>query len=782
VSRSLRAFCIVACAALVASLPAHAQDAASRARVIVKLKPDSRLAVRKSGSAAADRIERAEALGARVGRAMQGGPAISEHAQVVFATGVTSTELARLLAREPDVEYAVPDERVKLLVAPNDPLYATGAPGAGPDVGQWYLRAPAGPVRSSIDAEAAWSITTGSAGIVVAVVDSGVRFDHPDLAANLLPGFDFVSDASRANDGDGRDADASDPGDWLTEEELADAGGPLYDCNPTPRPSTWHGTKVASVIAALTNNGVGMASVAHAVRVLPVRVIGKCTAFVSDVVAGIRWAAGLVVPGAPSNPTPARVINVSLGSDNPCAAVYQQALDEVTARGSIVVVAGGNTAGHPVGSPANCLGAVGVAGVRHVGTKSGFSALGPEMALAAPAGNCVNTAVGSPCLYPIVTATNSGTTTPGQASYTDAFNVSAGTSFAVPLVSGTAALMLSARPGLSPIEVRQLLQATARVFPVAGGTDASVPQCVAPSFDGMGELISQLECYCTTTTCGAGMLDAGAAVAAASAGRTVTAALAEGIWWAAPAGIESGWGLNVAQQGNTIFATWFTYDGAGRPWWLSMSATNLGNDTYAAPLHENRGPPFNAIPFLPSQVTSAVVGDATLAFSDSHNGTFSYRVNGIQQTKAITRVAFAELPSCTSGLVPDLSAATNYQDIWWNAPPGSESGWGINLVHQGDTIFATWFTYDADGRPLWLSMTAQRTSPGTYAGTLYTTAGPPFSAVPFNPARIATTPVGTGTLTFANGNAGTFAYTVNGISQAKPITRTVFRSPGTTCR
>jgi hypothetical protein len=420
--------------------------------------------------------------------------------------------------------------------------------------------------------------------------------------------------------------------------------------------------------------------------------------------------------------------------------------------------------------------------LRHAGTKSGFSALGPEMALAAPAGNCVNTAAGSPCLYPVLTASNSGTTTPGQATYTDSFQISIGTSFAAPLVSGTAALMLSARPSLSPIEVKQLLQATARAFPVTGGSDASVSQCVAPHFDSVGDPVSQLECYCTTTTCGAGMLDAGAAVLAASTGRTVTAALAEGLWWAAPAGIESGWGLNVAQQGNTIFATWFTYDAAGRAWWLSMSAVDIGNSTFAGTLHENRGPPFNAVPFLSSQVTSAVVGDATLAFSDSNNGTFSYRVNGIQQTKVITRVAFGELPTCTSGLEPNLAAATNYQDIWWNAPPGSESGWGINLVQQSNIIFATWFTYDVDGSPLWLSMTAQNASLGVYSGTLYRTTGSPFSAVPFNPALIATTPVGTGTLTFANGNSGTFAYTVNGVSQAKPITRTVFRSPGTTCR
>ena len=120
--------------------------------------------------------------------------------------------------------------------------------------------------------------------------------------------------------------------------------------------------------------------------------------------------------------------------------------------------------------------------------------------------------------------------------------------------------------------------------------------------------------------------------------------------------------------------------------------------------------------------------------------------------------------------------------MWWNAPAGSESGWGINFTHQGDTIFATWFTYGLDGLPLWLSVTAQKTGPGTYAGTLYRTTGPAFNAVPFNPAAVAATPVGTATLTFASGNSGTFAYTVNGVAQVKPITRQVFAVPGTACQ
>jgi len=130
----------------------------------------------------------------------------------------------------------------------------------------------------------------------------------------------------------------------------------------------------------------------------------------------------------------------------------------------------------------------------------------------------------------------------------------------------------------------------------------------------------------------------------------------------------------------------------------------------------------------------------------------------------------------------NLAAATNYQDLWWNAPPGSESGWGLNVTHQGNTLFLTWFTYDLDGTPLWLSATAQKTGATSYSGTLYRTNGPAFSATPWNPASVAITAVGTATVTFADGNRATFAYSVNGINQTKQITRQIFREPGTVCR
>lgn len=258
----------------------------------------------------------------------------------------------------------------------------------------------------------------------------------------------------------------------------------------------------------------------------------------------------------------------------------------------------------------------------------------------------------------------------------------------------------------------------------------------------------------------------------------------QGLWWNAPVGSESGWGMNFAHQGDTIFATWFTYDAAGDAWWLAMTAPLQLSGVYSGTILAFSGPPFNAVPFSPQAVGSATVGSGTLSFTDANTGTFTYTVNGIAQSKTITRQVFDQLPTCTFGLLGDMTLAYNYQDLWWASPAGSESGWGMNLTHQGNTIFATWFTYSLDGTPLWLSATAPKTAatPATYEGTLYRTSGPPFSAVPFLPAGVTATAVGKATFTFTNGNTGTFAYTVNDVSQSKAITREIFALPGTVCQ
>ena len=484
-------------------------------RVIVKFKTSASLlrahalSASSSGPAAATALdERAAVLGARLGLRLRAGPALTDRAQVVLADGIDARTLAAQLARDPEVEYAEVDRRARRTLVPNDPRFASVAVGAssgGPAVGQWYLRAPAGEVASSIDAVSAWDTTTGSASIVVAVLDTGVRFNHPDLAGKLLPGYDMVSDATVANDGNARDADPSDPGDWIT---AADAATALFTgCDVSS--SSWHGTQVAGIIGAATNNNTGMAGAGWNVQVLPVRVLGKCFGYTSDIVTGIRWAAGIAVPGLPANPNPARVINLSLGSSGACSAEERGAIADANAAGAVVVVAAGNTAGLAANSPANCPGAIGVAALRHVGTKVGFSDVGPELAIAAPGGNCVN--LSGACLYPILTTVDSGATTPLTSIYTDSFDASVGTSFSSPLVAATAALMLSVQPLLTPAGVRAAIQASARPFPSSGvpGDPDPIVACHGPN------ATEQLQCYCTTSTCGAGMLDAGAAVRAA---------------------------------------------------------------------------------------------------------------------------------------------------------------------------------------------------------------------------------------------------------------------------
>ena len=523
---------IVLAAAIGATQAAPANPAANnsaQARVIVKYRADSPLMRAHALSVSAQQVQRAQALGVRLNMALSVGAAVGEREEVIRAQGMTSEALAARLGQEADIEYAVPDGRMQHTVSPNDSLYVTGPPvgvsSGGPASGQWYLRAPTSDVQSGIDIEGAWSVSFGASEIVVAVLDTGVIFDHPDLkpvsqGGNLLQGFDMISDVTTANDGNGRDADASDPGDWVSQSEVATI------CNNkcAPSDSSWHGTQTSGLIAAATDNQTGIAGVGRHIRLLPVRVLGKGGGFDSDIIAGMRWAAGITVPGVAPNSTPARVLNLSLGIDNTaCSAAYVSAINEITALDVIVVVAAGNGTGHAVSAPANCPGVLGIAGLRHVGSKVGFSDLGPEIALSAPGGNCVNTASNLPCLFPILTLVNTGKTAPIPASaggdiYTDAFDPSLGTSFSAPLVAGTTALLLSAKPSLTVAQVRSVLQQTARQFPTMGATDptqAVVPQCAAPQPVGTAQ-IDQIQCYCTTTTCGAGMLDAGAAMRAVS--------------------------------------------------------------------------------------------------------------------------------------------------------------------------------------------------------------------------------------------------------------------------
>jgi hypothetical protein len=221
-----------------------------------------------------------------------------------------------------------------------------------------------------------------------------------------------------------------------------------------------------------------------------------------------------------------------------------------------------------------------------------------------------------------------------------------------------------------------------------------------------------------------------------------------------------------------------------------MSANKTSPNSYGGTLFDATGPAFDAMPFppigSPGGAQGAPVGNGTLTFSDGSNGTFSYTVNGVPGNKAITRQIFGALPLCTFGQLVNLSLASNYQDLWWAAPAGSQAGWGINLTQQGDIIFATWFTYDTDHTPMWLVATLNKSGRTTYSGDLIRlTKGPAFNAAPFppigSPGGATGTTVGTASVSFFDGNSGEFDYTVNGESQSRNITREVFVAPGTVC-
>ncbi len=261
----------------------------------------------------------------------------------------------------------------------------------------------------------------------------------------------------------------------------------------------------------------------------------------------------------------------------------------------------------------------------------------------------------------------------------------------------------------------------------------------------------------------------------------------EGLWLK---GDESGWGVNVTHQGTTLFATWFTYDIDGTGMWLvasSVAQTSTGN--FSGMLYRTVGPAFSANPFnsinFPGNYTT--VGTVSFSFTDANNGTMSYTVNGVTQSKAITRFIYATGgTNCTLGGAQGTSP--NYQDLWLRSADGStEAGWGINITHQGDILFATWFTYlpgsGSTNKGMWVVMSnGAKTAPGVYTGALQTTTGPPFSAVPFNPNNVARTTVGSGTFTFTDANNGTFNYTVNGVTQPKPIARFIYATPATVCQ
>jgi len=341
--------------------------------------------------------------------------------------------LANALSRQPGVRFAEVDRLLKPLLTPNDSRYNE----------QWHYFEATGGLR----ANTAWDTATGS-GVVVAVLDTGYR-PHADLAANIVGGYDMIGDTFVSNDGNGRDSDAQDPGDWSTAGQC-DAQDPGSN-------SSWHGTHVAGTIAAVTNNGSGVAGVAFGAKVLPVRVLGRCGGYTSDIADGIIWASGGSVSGVPANANPAKVINMSLGGGGACDTTSQNAINSARSRGTVVIVAAGNENQNASNSnPANCAGVVTVAAVNRSGGRAYYSNYGSVVDVAAPGGDVRTSASNG-----ILSTLNAGTTTPGADSY--AFYQ--GTSMATPHVAGVAALMIGKTPSLTPDQVESTLKSTARAFP-----------------------------------------------------------------------------------------------------------------------------------------------------------------------------------------------------------------------------------------------------------------------------------------------------------------------------
>ena len=391
--------------------------------------------------------------------------------------GVNLQHIVDQISKRDDVEFAEIDALMIPYVTPNDTAYNT----------QWHYYEAAG----GMNMPAAWDTTKGT-GSVVAVLDTGYR-PHADLAGHVIGQYDMITSTSVAGDGNGRDSNAQDPGDFTTAGQCS-AGSAASD-------SSWHGTHVAGTVTAVTNNNNDVAGVAWNARLVPVRVLGRCGGSLSDIADGIRWAAGLTVAGVPANPNPADVINMSLGSSSPstCSSTYQNAITAAVNAGTTIVVAAGNdnsSAGYP---PANCNNVVSVAATNRLGGRAYYSNYGSAIDVAAPGGDgCQPTGEAMPtsaadCQGGVWTPANliqsthnAGTTTPGA----DNIGGLQGTSMASPHVAGLAALMYAVKPTATPAQIESALKSSARSFPTVSSHQ------------------------CTTANCGAGIVDAAAAVLA----------------------------------------------------------------------------------------------------------------------------------------------------------------------------------------------------------------------------------------------------------------------------
>ena len=441
-------------------------------------RPVTQIIVKYRSSQLANRAEaalpeRLAALSSAAGVTLQYRRPMSGGAHVLSLPGPLPDNeawaIAARLGALPDVEFAEPDEIRQPLLGPNDPNYAQ----------QWDLF----DAQGGIDLPGAWDLTTGSSNVVIAVLDTGI-ITHADLAGRILPGYNFITSPFMAGNNFGRGPDASDLGDYVT---AADPNNNVCPGQGTSK-SSWHGSHVAGTIAASSNNNLGVTGINWVSQILPVRVLGKCGGMDSDILDAMHWAAGMAVPGVPSNLHPAQILNMSLGGPvtpgtTGCPAAWQAAVNDLVGAGKLIVVAAGNS-NTDVSNfvPANCTGVMAVAATTKSGARATYSNYGPGLAISAPGGD---SSWPMPS-WQILSTANSRVQGPDASPKGDTYALKMGTSMAAPHVAGVASLVLSINPGLSLAQLRQILQSTARAFPAGSN--------------------------CTTASCGAGIVDAYAAL------------------------------------------------------------------------------------------------------------------------------------------------------------------------------------------------------------------------------------------------------------------------------
>ncbi len=506
-------------------------------KLIVKLRSPKSAALAGEMSAAREQsMAKSAGVGMKLLRKQAGGAHLMQLERAIPLSEARA--MAARLAQDADVEYAEPNTHFRALLVPTETRYTQW---------QWNLFAPTSSYTDSAAAitttatgganlPPAWEYTTGSDSVVVAVIDSGI-VNHPDLngvaggatytpAGRFLPGYDFVSPGAVglpanfvANDGNGRDADPSDPGDWITAAEKTqypDECAPGETAPYQTSDSSWHGSHVAGVIAATANNGVGIAGIGWNVKILPVRALGKCGGDLSDIEEAIRWAAGLPVSGVPANPYPAKVINLSLGGEGACSSTMQAAVTAAIGQGAVIVAATGNGGDVNVVSPANCTGVIAVTAHAINGENAEYANIGTQTKLSAPGGGTPFQLGNGSSIdnanfdgYYIFSSVLFGATTPTSTSSAGsssgpAYTGFVGTSAASPHVAGVAALLKSAVPDATPVQIEALLKNNTRPYPTGSA-------CNTSGFAGM---------------CGTGLLDAGKALVAT--GNSVVPAAAAG--------------------------------------------------------------------------------------------------------------------------------------------------------------------------------------------------------------------------------------------------------------